>query len=193
MLTNPFNSLRAVHESLSWRARVQGSVAASVVVGTLVLVGSSGIAGAAAITPAAYCKKISATTVGSLYGGKTPLLGALTEGTGNDVCEFATIVSGTVSGATMNYDYKGTGTVAADIAALKKEKGVTDPVFKTYASIGGTTYSFTDTFTNSATKKSIKESGMVSYNGANHYGLVVTKVLGTSTLAKLMELVVKAA
>jgi hypothetical protein len=162
------------------------------VAGTFVLFGSTGIAGAAAITPAAYCKKISPTTVGSLYGGKTPLLGALSEGTGNDVCEFATIVSGTVSGATMNYDYKGTGTVAADIAALKKEKGVTGLVIKSYASIGGTTYSFTDTFTNSA-KKAIKESGMVSYNGANHYGLVVTKVLATSTLAKLMELVVKAA
>jgi hypothetical protein len=34
---------------------------------------------------------------------------------------------------------------------------------------------------------------MVSYHRSNHYGLVVTKVLPTSKLAKLLTLAVKAA
>ena len=38
----------------------------------------------------------------------------------------------------------------------------------------------------------IHESGMVSYNRSNHYGVIVTKVLSTSKLAKLLTLVVKA-
>ena len=51
------------------------------------------------------------------------MLGASAEVAGNDVCEFAKIVSGKLSGVTLNYDYKGSGTVSSNIAALKKEKG----------------------------------------------------------------------
>ena len=109
-------------------------------------------------------------------------------------CEFAKIVSGSVSGVTLNYDYKGTGTVASNEAALKKQKGVSALVIKSYSSIGGgTTLSFTDTFSDTTLHTTIHESGMVSYAGSNHYGVIVTKVLPTSTLAKLLNLVVKAA
>jgi hypothetical protein len=192
-MTSPFvANRRTVRDVATWRTRI-GVCTAAIVVGTSVLVGLSGTAGAARIAPAGYCKRISAATVGSLYGGPTPLLGAQLEGAGNDVCEFASFVGGALSGVTVNYDYKGTGTIAANIAALKKEKGVRAAVFKSFTSIGGTTYSFRDTFIDSATKKRIKESGMVSFNGANHFGVVVTKVLGTAGLERLMQLVVRAA
>jgi hypothetical protein len=94
---------------------------------------------------------------------------------------------------TLNYDYRGTGTATSNLAALKKEKGVSGLVFKPYASIGGTTYSFTDTFSDPRLHTKIHESGMDSFNGSNHYGAIVTKVLPTSTLAKLLTLAVKAA
>ncbi len=192
-MTSPIlSNRRAGYDYLSWRTRVRVGVA-TVVAGAFVLVGFSGMAGAAKIAPAGYCKRISATTVGSLYGGPTPFLGAQLEGAGNDVCEFASFVGGALSGVTINYDYKGTGSVAANIASLKKESGVRAAVFKSFTSIGGTTYSFRDTFIDSATKKRIKESGMVSFNGANHYGVVVTKVLGTTGLERLMQLAVRAA
>jgi hypothetical protein len=192
-MTSPILSdRRAGQDDVSWRTRVRVGVA-TVVAGAFVLVGFTGTAGAAKIAPAGYCKRISATTVGSLYGAPTPFLGAQLEGAGNDVCEFASFVGGALSGVTMNYDYKGTGSVAANIAALKKEAGVRAAVFKSFTSIGGTTYSFRDTFIDSATKKRIKESGMVSFNGANHYGVVVTKVLGTTGLERLMQLAVRAA
>lgn len=168
-------------------------VGAIMLTGVISLCGSPTLAQASAITPKALCAKIPAATVSSLFGQKVTLLGALAEGAGNDVCEFAKIVSGSVSGVTLNYDYKGTGTVASNMAALKKEKGVSGLVFKPYSSIGGTTYSFTDTFSDSTLHTKIKESGMASFNGANHYGAIVTKVLPTSTLAKLLNLVVKAA
>jgi hypothetical protein len=161
------------------------------VAGVIALFGVSSLAQASAISPKAFCSKISAATVSSLFGSKVTLLGAIEEAPGNDVCEFAKIVSGSVSGVTLNYDYMGTGTTASNLAALKKEKGVSNLVVKSYAPIGGTTYFFTDTF--SATLGKIHESGMVSYGGSNHYGLVVTKVLSTSTLAKLLNLAVKAA
>ena len=164
-----------------------------VVSGVLGVFGSSTLAQASAISPKAFCDKIPVSTVSSLFGQKITLLGALVPTAGNDVCEFAKIVSGSVSGVTLNYDYKGTGTTSSNITALKKEKGVSDLVIKSYASIGGTTYSFTDTFSDTTLHTEIHESGMVSYNGSNHYGLVVTKVLPTSTLAKLLTLAVKAA
>ena len=132
-------------------------------------------------------------TVSSLFGQKIMLLGALGEGAGNDVCEIAKIVSGSTSGVTLNYDYMGTGTVSSNLGALKNEKGVSGLVTKPYASIGGTTYSFTDTFSDPTLHIKIQESGMDSFNGANHYGVIVTKVLSTSTLAKLLTLAVKAA
>jgi hypothetical protein len=167
---------------------------AIVVSGVFGLFGALSLAQASAISPKAFCAKIPAGTVSSLFGENIALLGALAEAPGNDVCEFAKIVSGSVSGVTLNYNYEGTGTPSSNAAALKKEKGVSALVIKPYTSIGGTTYSFTDTFsgpTPPTTK--IHESGMVSYNGSNHYGLVVTKVLSTSTLAKLLTLVVRAA
>jgi hypothetical protein len=157
------------------------------------LFGAPTLAQASAISPKALCAKIPVATVSSLFGQKIPLLGALAQGTGNDVCEFAKIVSGSVSGVTLNYDYKGTGTLSSNVAALKKEKGVSSLVLKPYASIGGTTYSFTDTFSDPTLHIKIKESGMASFSGSNHYGAIVTKVLSTSTLAKLLTLVVKAA
>lgn len=164
-----------------------------IVSGVFGVFGAPTLAQASTISPSAFCAKIPVATVSSLFGLKITLLGALAPTAGNDVCEFAKIVSGSVSGVTLNYDYKGTGTASSNIAALKKEKGVSDLVIKTYASIGGTTYSFTDTFSNTTLHTTIHESGMVSYNGSNHYGLVVTKVLSTSTLAKLLTLAVKAA
>ena len=157
------------------------------------LVGAPSLAQASAISPQAFSAKIPVATVSSLFGEKITLLGASAEIVGNDVCEFAKIVSGSVSGVTLNYDYKGSGTVSSNVAALKKEKGVSGLVLKTHASIGGTTYSFTDTFSDTTLGIKIHESGMVSYNGSNHYGLVVTKVLPTSTLAKILALAVKAA
>jgi hypothetical protein len=191
-MTEPYLSNRRARYGMSaWRA---GRVCvATAVAGAFAVAGFAGPAGAAKIAPAGYCKRISPATVGTLYGGPTPLLGAQLEGAGNDVCEFASFVGGALSGVTINYDYKGTGTIAANIAALKKEKGVRAAVFKSFTSIGGTTYSFRDTFIDSATKKRIKESGMVSFNGANHYGVVVTKVLGTAGLERLMQLAVRAA
>jgi len=161
--------------------------------GAIGLFSAPTLAQASTISPAAFCAKIPAATVSSLFGQKVTLLGALAEGAGNDVCEFAKIVSGSVSGVTLNYDYKGTGTVASNEAALKKEKGVSGLVFKPYTSIGGTTVSFTDTFSNTTLHTKVQESGMDSFNGSNHYGAIATKVLPTSTLAKLLTLVVKAA
>jgi hypothetical protein len=166
---------------------------AIVVVGVIGLFGAPTLAQASAISPKALCAKIPAATVSSLFGQKIKFLGALAQGTGNDVCEFAKIVSGSVSGVTLNYNYKGTGTVSSNVAALKKEKGVSGLVLKPYTSIGGTTYSFTDTFSDPTLHIKIKESGMDSFNGSNQYGAIVTKVLSTSTLAKLLTLVVKAA
>ncbi len=166
---------------------------AVLIASVLGVVGAPTLAQASAISPQAFCAKISATTVSSLFGKKVTLLGAVAESAGNDVCEFAKIVSGSATGVTLNYDYKGTGTASSNLAALKKEKGVSGFVTKPYASIGGTTYSFTDTYSDATLHIKIKESGMVSYNGVNHYGLVVTKVLSTSTLAKLLTLDVKAA
>jgi hypothetical protein len=185
----------AIEVSTSRRGHhLRMGLGAIVVSGVIGLFGAPSLAQASAISPKAFCAKIPAATVSSLFGQKITLLGALAQAPGNDVCEFAKIVSGSVSGVTLDYNYKGTGTASSNAAALKKEKGVSGLVIKPYASIGGTTYSFTDTFsdpTPPATK--IHESGMVSYNGSNHYGLVVTKVLSTSTLAKLLTLAVKAA
>jgi hypothetical protein len=164
-----------------------------VVASVVGLFGTPRFAEASAISPKAFCAKISAATVSSLFGEKVTLLGALAEAPGNDVCEFAKIVNGSVSGVTLNYDFMGKGTTSSNLAALGKEKGVSHFVVKPYASIGGTTYSFTDTFSDATLGTKIQESGMVSYNGSNHYGLVVTKVLSTSTLAKLLTLNVKAA
>jgi hypothetical protein len=166
---------------------------AIVVSGVVALFGATASAQASAISPKAFCAKIPAATVSSLFGQQVTLLGALAEAAGNDVCEFAKIVSGTVSGVTLNYNYMGTGTTSSNLAALKNEKGVSGLVTKPYASVGGTTYSFTDTFSDTTLHTKIQESGMLSYNGSNHYGLVVTKVLSTSTLAKLLTLAVKAA
>jgi hypothetical protein len=167
-----------------------GAIVVSSVIGFF---GAPTLAQASAISPTAFCAKIPAATVSSLFGQKITLLGASAEPAGNDVCEFAKIVSGSVSGVTLNYDYMGTGTASSNLAALKKEKGVSGLVIKPYASIGGTTYSFTDTFSDPTFHTKIHESGMDSFNGSNHYGAVVTKVLSTSTLAKLLTLAVKAA
>jgi hypothetical protein len=168
-----------------------GAIVVSSVIG--LLFGAPTFAQATAISPKAFCAKIPAATVSSLYGQKIALLGASAEPAGNDVCEFAKIVSGSVSGVTLNYDYMGTGTASSNVAALKKQKGVSGLVIKPYASIGGTTYSFTDTFSDPTSHIKIHESGMDSFNGSHHYGAVVTKVLSTSKLAKLLALAVKAA
>jgi hypothetical protein len=167
-----------------------GAIVVSSVIGVF---GPPTLAQASAISPKAFCAKIPAATVSSLFGQKITLLGALAEAAGNDVCEFAKILNGSVSGVTLNYDYMGTGTVSSNLAALKRQKGVSSLVIKPYASIGGTTYSFTDTFSDPRLRIKIHESGMDSFNGSNHYGAVVTKVLSTSTLAKLLALAVKAA
>lgn len=165
------------------------------IVGAIALFGVPGLAQATAIAPKAFCAKISVTTVSSLFGQKVSLLGAESAAsTDNDVCEFAKIVGRTVSGVTMNYDYKATGTAAQDNAALGKEQGVSGFVVKSYTSIGGgSTYSFSDTFKDTATGAKIHESGMISYHGVNHYGVIVTVVLPTSKLASLLKLVVSAA
>ncbi len=174
--------------------RLRMGIGAVVVSSVVVLLGAPTLAQASSISPKTFCDKISVSTVSSLFGEKVTLLGALEATPNNDVCEFAKIVSGSVSGVTLNYDYKGTGTTASNEAALKKQKGVSALVIKSYSSIGGgTTLSFTDTFSDTTLHTSIHESGMVSYNGANHYGVIVTKVLPTSTLAKLLNLAVKAA
>jgi hypothetical protein len=168
-----------------------GAIVISSVIG---LLAAPTLAQASAISPAAFCAKIPVLKVSALFGQKIVLLGALAEPAGNDVCEFAKIVSGSVSGVTLNYDYMATGTVSSNLAALKKQKGVSGLVMTPYASIGGTTYSFTDTFSSGPpVVVKIQESGMDSFNGSNHYGVVVTKVLSTSTLAKLLTLAVKAA
>lgn len=190
----------AIEGSPSRRGRhFRVGLGAIVVSGVIGLFGAPILAQASAISPTAFCAKIPAATVSSLFGQKVTLLGALAEGggvlgrAGNDVCEFAKIVTGSVNGVTLNYDYLGTGTASSNRAALKKEKGVSDLVVKHYASIGGTTYSFTDTFSDPTPPATmIHESGMVSYNRSNHYGVIVTKVLSTSKLAKLLTLVVKA-
>lgn len=168
-------------------------LSAVVVSGVIGIFGAPNVAQASAISPKAFCDKIPVSTVSSLFGQKITLLGALAATPGNDVCEFAKIVNGSVSGVTLNYDYNGTGTTSSNIAALKKQKGVSGLVIKSYTSIGGTTYSFTDTFSDTTLHTEIHESGMVSYNGSNHYGVILTKVLSTSTLAKLLNLAVKAA
>jgi hypothetical protein len=184
----------AIVVSTSRRGRhLRIELGAIVVSGVIGIFGAPTLAQASAISPKAFCAKIPAATVSSLFGQKITLLAALAEGAGNDVCEFAKIVSGSASGVTLNYDHMGTGTASSNLAALKKETGVSGFVTKTYASIGGTTYSFTDTFSNTTLHTKIPESGMLSYNGSNHYGLVATKVLSTSTLAKLLTLAVKAA
>jgi len=185
---------RAIVDPTSRRGHhLRMGLSAVVFSGIIVVFGAPTLAQASAISAKAFCDKISVSTVSALFGEKITLLGALDPTPGNDVCEFAKIVSGSVSGVTLNYDYKGTGTTTSNIAALKKQKGVSSLVIKSYASIGGTTYSFTDTFSDTTLHTKILESGMVSYNGSNHYGVILTKVLSTSTLAKLLELAVKAA
>ena len=184
----------AIEVSTSHRGhRLRMGLGAIMVSSVIGLLGAPAMAQASAISPTAFCAKIPAATVSSLLGQKITLLGAFAEAPGNDVCEFAKIVGGSASGVTLNYDYMGTGTVSSNIAALKKEKGVSNLVLKPYASIGGTTYSFTDTFSDPRLHTKVQESGMDSFNGANHYGAIVTKVLSTSTLAKLLTLAVKAA
>jgi hypothetical protein len=176
--------------------RVSGTgLGAVVIVGAIVLFCIPGLAEAGAITPKAFCAKIPVAMVSSLFGQKISLLGAETAAsTDNDVCEFAKIVGRSVSGVTMNYDYKASGTAAQDNSALGKEQGVSDFVVKSYASIGGgSTYSFSDTFKDTTTGVKISESGMISYAGVNHYGVIVTDVLPTSRLASLLKLVVSAA
>jgi len=174
------------------RRGARASLGAVVITGAIGLIGVPSVAQAAAITPKAFCAKISAATVSSLFGQKVTLLGADTGGSAyNDVCEFAKIVGKSVSGVTLNYDYKGTGTASENDTALSKEQGVSGFAIKSYSAIGGTTYSFTDTYKSSVSK--ISESGMLSYSGANHYGVIVTDVLPTSKLAALMKLVVSAA
>jgi hypothetical protein len=165
------------------------------IVGAIALFGVPGLAQATAIAPRAFCAKIPVATVSSLFGQKVSLLGAESAAsTDNDVCEFAKIVGRTVNGVTMNYDYKATGTAAQDNAALGKEQGVSGFIVKSYASIGGgSTYSFSDTFKDTTTGAKIHESGMISYHGVNHYGVIVTEVLSTSKLAGLLKLVVSAA
>jgi hypothetical protein len=175
------------------RPRLRMGLGAIVVSGVIGLFGVPSLAQASAISPTAFCAKIPAATVSSLFGQKLTLLGAAAEPAGNDVCEFAKIVSGSVSGVTLNYDYMATGTASSNLAALKKEKGVSGLLIKPHASIGGSTYSFTDTFSDSTLHTKIHESGMDSFNGSNHYGAIVTKVLSTSKLAKLLTLAVKAA
>lgn len=190
----PRTSSDVVEVSTTRRGRrVRVALGVSLVVGTVGIVGAPSLVQASALPPKSFCAKIPATTVSSLFGGAVTLLGATSEGAGNDVCAFGKVVSGSFSGVTLNYDYMGTGTASSNLAALKKEKGVSDLVVKTYASIGGATYSFTDTYSDPTLRITIHESGMVSYKGANHYGLVVTKVLPTSMLAKLLTLAVKAA
>jgi hypothetical protein len=173
----------------------QTGFGAGVIVGAIAMLGTPGLAQASAITPKAFCAKIPAATVSSLFGQKVSLLGAESAAsTDNDVCEFAKIVGKSISGVTMNYDYKATGTAAQDNSALGKEQGVSGFVVKSYASIGGGgTYSFSDTFKDTTSGAKIHESGMVSYDGANHYGVIVTDVLPTSKLAALLKLVVSAA
>lgn len=165
------------------------------IVGAIALFGAPSLAQASAIAPKVFCAKISVATVSSLFGEKVSLLGAeAAASTDNDVCEFAKIVGRTVSGVTMNYDYKATGTAAQDNSALGKEQGVSGFVVKSFASIGGgSTYSFSDTFKDTTTGVNIHESGMISYHGVNHYGVIVTDVLPTSKLASLLKLVVSAA
>lgn len=164
-----------------------------VVAGAIAIFGAPPVVQAATISPASFCAKISAASVSSLFGAKVTLLGATSGGAGNDVCAYGKVTGGSFSGLTLNYDNRGTGTVSSNLAALKRQRGVSGLVLKTHAPIGGTTYSFTDTFSDPTLHSVIHESGMVSYKGANHYGLVVTKALPTSTLAKLLELAVKAA
>jgi hypothetical protein len=182
-------------EDSTWRrpSHLRMGLSAILVSSLIGLLGAPTLAQASAITPSAFCAKIPAATVSSLFGQKIKFLGALAQGAGNDVCEFAKIVGGKASGVTLNYNYKGTGTVSSNVAALKKAKGVSKLVLKPYTSIGGTTYSFTDTFSDPTLHIKIMESGMESFSGSNHYGVIVTKVLPTSTLAKLLNLVVKAA
>jgi hypothetical protein len=165
------------------------------IAGAIALLGPPVFAQASTIAPKSFCAKISATTVSSLFGQKVSFLGATTGGSAsNDVCEFAKIVGKSVSGVTLNYDYKGTGTPSQENAALSKEQGVTGLVIKSYASIGGgSTYSFTDTFKDATLGTKISESGMDSFDGSNHYGVIVTDVLPTSKLASLLKLAVSAA
>jgi hypothetical protein len=181
--------------TLALRRVLRTGLGAVVLAGGVAAFASSSLAQASAITPAAFCAKIPAATVSSLFGRKVSLLGAeMAGGTNNDVCEFAKIVGKTVTGVTVNYDYKGTGTASQDNSSLSKEQGVSGFVIKSYASIGGgSTYSFTDTFKNTTTGSKIHESGMLSYRGSTHYGVVVTAALPTSKLASLLKLVVSAA
>src|ERR1035441_9398946 len=110
-------------------------LSAVVVSGVIGVFGAPTLAQASAISPKAFCDKIPVSSVSSLFGQKITLLGALVATPGNDVCEFAKIVNGSVSGVTLNYDYKGTGTTSSNIAALKKQKGVSGLVVKPYSSI----------------------------------------------------------
>ncbi len=181
--------------SRPFRRASRAGLGAAVIAGAFAMFVTPGLAQAVAIAPKTLCAKIPASTVSSLFGQKVTLLGAESAAsTDNDVCEFAKIVGKSVSGVTMNYDYKATGTAAQGNSALGKEQGVSGFVIKSYASIGGgSTYSFTDTFKNTTSGAKIHESGMISYAGVNHYGVIVTDVLPTSKLASLLKLVVSAA
>src|ERR1700728_4509217 len=107
----------AATDARSLRRVSRTGLGAVAIVGAIGLFGVPGLAQATAIAPKAFCAKISVTTVSSLFGQKVSLLGAESAAsTDNDVCEFAKIVGRTVSGVTMNYDYKATGTAAQDNA-----------------------------------------------------------------------------
>ncbi len=188
------SSAPAAASTLPPAHRLRAALGAIAFAGVVAVVSPQGIADASTITPKAFCAKISGTTVSSLFGQKVSLLGAAAEASAyNDVCEFGKVVGKSVEGVTMNYDYKSTGTASQDNISLSKERGVSGFVLKPYSPVGGTTYSFTDIFSDTVTGTKIKESGMVSYNGTNHYGVIVDGELSTSTLGKLLKLVVNAA
>jgi hypothetical protein len=90
-------------------------LSAVVVSSAIGVFGAPTLAQASTISPKAFCDKIPVSTVSSLFGQTITLLGALAPTPGNDVCEFAKIVNGSVSGVTLNYDYKGTGTTSSNI------------------------------------------------------------------------------
>src|ERR1700728_1420497 len=167
----------------SGRPRLRRSVRCSLVfVAALGAGGLSSTAQAAPAHPASaaatFCKKIPTAALSSDFGTKVKLLASAPSALGEYDCAFGKSLTDMASQIGIGYNPHLPGTVAEHLAAIKHELG--GFVAKPYASIGGTTYSWTATVTG------VKESGMVSFNGLREYSVSVNKRLPLPVLARML-------
>ena len=172
------------------RSRLRRSVRCSVAF--CAALGAAGLPSTAQAAPAhgasaaaTFCKKIPTAALSSDFGTKGKLLASAPSDLGEYDCAFGKSLTDMQSQIGIGYNPHLPGTVAEHLEAIKHELG--GFVAKPYASIGGTTYSWTATVTG------VKESGMVSFKGLREYSVSVNKTLPLPALARMLGLVVGAA